>query len=165
MRMGHTFGLKVSIDETHEVQVLQRGYNLSCIEPSSIFRKALPRPALKCSKKFTSHAVLHAMIQIIIRLKRMVKGHYERVISSSQNLLFGQGALDLFPLNHLLLGKYYFHFLDKNCKLQRKNLRTLHGIELSRLLLPHEENFSNITPAKQLNLLEAGWTDFNLIEK
>jgi len=36
-----------------------------------------------------------------------MKGYYERVIRGSQDLLFGQRALDLFPLNHLLLGEYY----------------------------------------------------------
>jgi hypothetical protein len=37
----------------------------------------------------------------------MVKGYYEWVIGGSQDLLFGQCTLDLFPLNHLLLGEYY----------------------------------------------------------
>ncbi len=45
----------------------------------------------------------------------MVKGYYEGVIGGSQNLLFGQRALDLFPLNHLLLREYYYKtLLDKN---------------------------------------------------
>ena len=62
MRMGRTLGLEVTIDETHEVQVLQRGYDLSCVEPSGILWKAFPRAALKRPKEFASHAVLHAMV-------------------------------------------------------------------------------------------------------
>jgi hypothetical protein len=60
--MGRTLRLEVTIDETHEVQVLQRGYDFSCVELSGIFWKAFPWVALKRSKEFTAHAVLHAMV-------------------------------------------------------------------------------------------------------
>ena len=43
--------------------------------------------------------------------------------------------------------------------------RTFHGVKFSRLLLAHEEDLSNITPAKEFDLLEAGRTDFNLVGK
>jgi len=118
MQVGHTFGLQVTIDKTHEVQVLQSSHYLSCVEPSSILWKTFPRSALKRPEKLTPHTILHAMVQIILRLKRMVKSHYEWVIRGSQDLLFCQRALDLFPLNHLLLGEYYRPFLNKNCKLR-----------------------------------------------
>src|SRR6266446_6115084 len=61
-QMGRTLGLKVTIDEPHEMQVLQRGYYLSCVEPSGIFWKAFPWPTLKRSEEFTPHAVLHAVV-------------------------------------------------------------------------------------------------------
>lgn len=38
----------------------------------------------------------------------MVESYYERMIGGSQDLLFSQGALDLFPLNHLLLGEHCY---------------------------------------------------------
>jgi hypothetical protein len=43
--------------------------------------------------------------------------------------------------------------------------RTLHGIELSGFLLPHEKDFSNITPTEQLDLLKARRTNLDLVER
>lgn len=54
--------------------------------------------------------------------------------------------------------------LNRNCK-PKKVRPTFHGKEFPSLLLSHEEDFSNITPAKQLDLLKARWTYFNLDRK
>lgn len=42
-------------------------------------------------------------------------------------------------------------------------IHTFHGIELAVFLLTHEKNFPNITPTKQLDLLEARWTNLYLV--
>jgi len=47
----------------------------------------------------------------------------------------------------------------------RKMTRTFHGKELASFLLTHEKDFPNITPTEQLDLLEARWTNLNLVEK
>jgi hypothetical protein len=44
-------------------------------------------------------------------------------------------------------------------------IHTFHGIELVGFLLTHEKDFPNITPTKQLDLLEARWTNLNLVVK
>ena len=44
-------------------------------------------------------------------------------------------------------------------------IHTFHGIELAGFFLTHEKDFPNITPTKQLDLLEARWTNLNLVVK
>lgn len=42
---------------------------------------------------------------MVLRLERVVKRNDERVIARGQDLLLGQGSLDLVPLDHLLLAQ------------------------------------------------------------
>lgn len=44
----HTFRLEVSIDEAHQVQILERCRHLARVKASIIFGYALSRTSLKC---------------------------------------------------------------------------------------------------------------------
>jgi hypothetical protein len=57
------------------------------------------------SEKLAATAVLHAEIQIILRLEGVVKGDNERVVAGSQNFLLSQCAFDFVALDHLLLAQ------------------------------------------------------------
>lgn len=64
-----TFGFKITVNEAHKVEILQSGCNLGRIEPGSVFGKALARSALQGPEKFTTHAVFHAEIQVLVGLE------------------------------------------------------------------------------------------------
>ena len=55
------------------------------------------------SEELAPTAVLHAEIQIILRLEGVVKGDNKRMVTGSQDFLLGQRSLDLVALDHLLL--------------------------------------------------------------
>lgn len=76
----------------------------------------------------------------------MVKRHNERMVGSSQDLLFGHDALDLVTLDHLLLGQ------------------DLHGEKLIGLLLAHEIDFAYIAFTEHFDLTKAVRTHFDFFD-
>jgi hypothetical protein len=97
--------LQVSVDETHQVQVFQRGGDLGSVESRRIFVDALVRSGLKSAEKLAAAAVLHAEVEVIFRLERVVESNNKRVVAGGKNFLLGQGTLDLIALDHLLLAQ------------------------------------------------------------
>jgi len=74
------FWFQVSIDKTHQVQVLQRRRHLSRIETRVALRETLPRASLQRTEEFAAHTVLHAEVEVLLGLERMVKRHDERMV-------------------------------------------------------------------------------------
>lgn len=61
-----TFRLQISVDEPHEVQVLQRRCHLGRVESGLIFQKALPGSRLEGPEEFPAHAVFHAEVEVLV---------------------------------------------------------------------------------------------------
>ena len=102
----HTLWLQIAINESHQMQILQRSRDFSGVETSRILVNTLVWPCLQRAEELATTAILHAKIKGVVRLERVVKSYDKRVVAGSQNLLLGQGALDLVPLDHLLLAEY-----------------------------------------------------------
>lgn len=100
-----TFRLQVPVNKPHKVQVFQCCRNLRSVEPRSVLREALSWPRLECPEELASHAVLHAEVEVVLGLEGVVQRDDEGMICRCEDLLLRQGALDLFPLYHLLLGE------------------------------------------------------------
>jgi hypothetical protein len=45
-----TFWLQITVNKSHQMEILKGGGDLGCIESSSIFRNAFPRPSLESYK-------------------------------------------------------------------------------------------------------------------
>src|SRR5689334_21515115 len=97
-----TFWLQIPVNETHQVQVLQRRRHLGRVEPGVFLGYALPRPRLQRTEELPATAVFHAEVEIVLGLERVVERDDEWVIARRQNLLLRQRPLDLVPLDHLL---------------------------------------------------------------
>ena len=102
-----TFRFEITIDEAHQMQVFQRRDDLGGVKPCVVLREALARARLQRSEELTAHAVLHAEVQIVLRLEGVVERDDERMICRRKNLLLRQGSLNLLPLYHLLLRQDY----------------------------------------------------------
>jgi hypothetical protein len=88
------------------MQILQGSRDFSRVETGILLRDAFARARLQSAEEFTSTAVLHAQVQIVFRLERVVEGDDEGVIAGGQDLLFCECSLDLVPLNHFLLAEH-----------------------------------------------------------
>jgi hypothetical protein len=117
----HTFWLQIPIDETHQMQILERSRDFSCVEPRCIFVHTLVWPGLKSCpalasvpqavwraptpEELSTAAVFHAQVEVVFRLERVIQSNNKWVVARRQDLLLGQGTLDLVPLDHLLLAQ------------------------------------------------------------
>jgi len=63
-------------------------------------------PVQHTSEELAATAILHAEVQVVLGLKRMIQSNDEWVIAGCKDLLFSQCALDLVALYHLLLVEY-----------------------------------------------------------
>ena len=88
-RQGRTFWLQIPIYEAHQVEVFQRGGDFGSVEPGIILCNALPRMSLQRSEEFSTTAILHTQIKVLVRLKRMIERDNERVIAGGKDFLFG----------------------------------------------------------------------------
>jgi hypothetical protein len=89
------------------MQILQRSRDLSSVEACSIFVNTLVWPCLQRAEELATTAILHAKIQGVVRLERVVKGNDERVVAGGQNFLLRKRSFDLVALDHFLLRKHY----------------------------------------------------------
>lgn len=105
MTEERTFRLEISIDESHQMEILQCGCDLSSVEPRIVLAHALVRSSLQRSKEFSATAVLHAQIQVIFRLERVVERDDKGVIAGGQDFLFRKRPFDLVSLDHFLLAQ------------------------------------------------------------
>ena len=87
------------------MQILQRSSHLRRIELRILLRETLPRTRLQRAEKLPAHAVLHAEIEVRVRLERVVQRHDERVVSGREDLLLRQRPLDFAPLDHFAFGQ------------------------------------------------------------
>ena len=85
------------------MQVLERSRDLSCVEACSIFVDALVWPCLQRAEELATTAILHAKIQGVIRLERVVKGNDERVVAGGKDFLLRKRSFDLVAFDHFLL--------------------------------------------------------------
>lgn len=88
------------------MQIFQRSNDLGSIESRVVFRDALARSSLQGSEKFTSTAILHAQVQMLLGLERVVEGDNERVIARGEDFLLSQRSLNLVSFDHLLLAQH-----------------------------------------------------------
>lgn len=58
------------------------------------------------AKELAADAELHAQVQVLLALERMIQWHNERVVGRGKDGLFSKGALDLVAFHHLLFGKH-----------------------------------------------------------
>jgi len=107
MVMILTLRLEVSVDETHQMQVLQRSCHLGSIETRIILRDALAGSSLQSSEELSTTAILHAEVKVVFGLERMVESNDEGMVACSKDLLFSQRSLDLVALDHLLFAQDY----------------------------------------------------------
>ena len=98
-----TLWFQITINESHEMQVLKGSNHLRGVEPRPLLGQTPPRPRLERTKEFPSHAVLHTKVKIPLGLERVVQSHDERMICGGKNLLLSQRPLDLFAFNHFFL--------------------------------------------------------------
>ena len=84
-----TLWFQITIDEPHEMQVLESSSHLRGVEPRPLLGQTFARPRLERTEEFPSHAVLHAKVKIPLGLERMVQSHDKRVICGGKNLLLG----------------------------------------------------------------------------
>ena len=101
-----TLWLQVAVDEAHQMQILERSCDLGGVKARCILVYALVRPGLEGSEELAATAVLHAEIEMIFGLKRVVQSNNKGVIAGGQNLLLGECTLNLVTLNHLLLAQH-----------------------------------------------------------
>jgi hypothetical protein len=102
-----TLWFQIAIDKAHQMQILQRSRDFSSVEACSIFVNTLIRPCLQRAEELATTAILHAKIQGVVRLERVVKGNDERVVAGGQNFLLRKRSFDLVALDHFLLRKHY----------------------------------------------------------
>lgn len=96
------------------------------------------------SKELSSTTVFHAQVEVILGLERVIKGDDEWVIAGRKNLLFGQRALDLVALDHLLF------------------VQDFHGVQARALLFPHKVDLANISLPDELDLVKTTGADFDV---
>lgn len=101
-----TLGLEITVDETHQMKVLQGGSDLCGVETRIVLWYTLAGACLQGSEELAAAAVLHAQIEVVLGLEGVIKSDDERVIAGRENLLLGEGSLDLVALDHLLLAQY-----------------------------------------------------------
>lgn len=89
------------------MQVLESSRDFGSVESRIIFGNALSRASLQGAEEFTSAAVLHAQIEMVLGLERMVEGDNKRVVTCRQDFLLCEGSLDFVALNHFLLAQDY----------------------------------------------------------
>ena len=88
------------------MQVFKGSRDLCRVEAGIVLRDAFPWPGLQRSEELATTAIFHAQVEIVLGLERVVQGHDEGMIARGQDLLFGQGPLDLVALDHLLLAQH-----------------------------------------------------------
>jgi hypothetical protein len=82
-----TLWLQVSIYEAHQVQVLEGGYDFGGVEAGVLFREALAGPSLQCAEELAAHAVVHAEVEVLVGLERVVERHDERMVGGCEDFL------------------------------------------------------------------------------
>lgn len=115
MKGMRTFRLEITVNEPHEMQVLQGCDYLRGVEPRAILGQALSRSRLKCAEKLASHAILHAKVKVPLGLEGVIQSNNERVVGCCKYFLLGQRALDLFPFNHFFFGQDCGSTSSKHC--------------------------------------------------
>lgn len=73
--------LQVSVDEAHQMQVLQGSGDFGGIESGSILVDALIWSGLESSEEFAATAVFHAEVEVVFRLERVVEGNDKGVVA------------------------------------------------------------------------------------
>jgi hypothetical protein len=99
----HTLWLQIAINESHQMQILQRSRDFSGVETSRILVNTLVWPCLQRAEELATTAILHAEIQRVVRLERVVESYNERVVAGGKNFLLRKRSLDLIALDHFLL--------------------------------------------------------------
>lgn len=89
------------------MQIFQGSSNFSRIEARIVFRDTLSGSSLECTEEFAAAAILHAQVQVVFRLERVIQRYDERVVTGGKDFLLCQGTLDLVSLNHFLFAQHY----------------------------------------------------------
>jgi hypothetical protein len=100
-----TFRFEVTVDETHQMEVLECGRDLGGIKACILFAHTFVRSGLKCSEELSSTAILHAEIQMILGLERVVQSDNKWMVAGRQNFLFGKCPFDLISLDHFFFAQ------------------------------------------------------------
>lgn len=101
----HTFGFEVTVNEAHQVQILQRRCDLGGVEAGVVFAHAFAGSCLQGSEEFAAAAVFHTQVEVVFGLKGVVEGDDEGVVAGGQDLLLGKRSLYLVPLDHFLFAE------------------------------------------------------------
>lgn len=67
-----TLWLEIPVNESHEMQVFERGSNLCGVEASIILRNALAGTCLEGPKELATTAVFHAEVKIVLGLEGVI---------------------------------------------------------------------------------------------
>jgi hypothetical protein len=90
-----TLRLEVTIDESHQMQVLQRRCYLCSVEPSVFLCKAFAGSRLERSEKLSAHAVVEHEEEVGVGLKGVVEGDNEWVVGGRKDFLGSVGACEI----------------------------------------------------------------------
>lgn len=89
------------------MQIFESRSDFGCIESSVILGDAFARPSLERAEEFTSTAVLHAQIQMLLGLKRVIESDDEGMVACCQYFLLSESSLDLVAFDHFLFAQYW----------------------------------------------------------
>lgn len=81
--------------------VLESSRDFRRIKPRVVLGQTLLRHELQRAEELAAGAVLHAEVEVRLRLERVVEGDDERMIGRSEDLLLCKDALDLLAFDHL----------------------------------------------------------------
>jgi hypothetical protein len=64
-----TFWLEIAVDKSHQMQILKRSDDLGSVKAGAILWQTLSRPSLQRTEEFAPHTILHAKVEVFVRLK------------------------------------------------------------------------------------------------
>lgn len=89
------------------MQIFEGSRNLGSIEARVIFWDTLSWASLQSAEELATTAILHAEIEMVFRLERVVQRNNERMVTRGKDFLLCEGSLDLVSLNHFFFAQNY----------------------------------------------------------